>query len=585
MKKDHRYQEIQTITDAICDGRATIEQIQRLEQLLEGDLNAQYFYADYVDMHIRLLSAADSHFEYVYRKTTREQTEEFVVRPVRNETMVSQALENHEQTSINFDADQPASPQTISSATRANGMPSVSSSRKMKSKKAIGLILCCLSVLLVAFLLSSPISQQSTGHHYIAQIISGHFDIVDRGQIDSDQIAAGEYYVNQDAELRLTNGDSIILSAQSTIILFNNNEVELEQGRMSLYSSGHNNVVVRGPSFRLYSNNGDLSLDLTQPQPIVTSGEHTILLPNKWRPKHYWSFESTSDRAVDSAGNAHGLISEGATKSSGLLGQGAFYFNNTEHARIDVGSGGGTALATGSFSVTEGVTIEALIKPKYSSISGDIDEIFRKDQDDKELRMLLALQNDQGKTYLKPEGEFKESISFGLYLVGQGYHELKLPLDGQNGRPTLAQLNSDKAHHISATYHVASGLKAIYIDGVMLAHYQYPAGSKMLSGGAGTTNIGNSPVHPNPNMIYDNAAFSGIIDEVAFYDFALPPQTIKLHFEYVQQGYNYYGLTPSDAPLPEQIKISLPRNSVFALSESSGLPYQLNVPHYTADNL
>ncbi len=107
-----------------------------------------------------------------------------------------------------------------------------------------------------------------------------------------------------------------------------------------------------------------------------------------------------------------------------------------------------------------------------------IDEIFRKDQSDKENRILLSFQNDRGKSILRPAGDYKESLSFRLYIVGQDNHELKLPLDGKSGRPTL---KGGKPHNIAETYNVKTGLEAIFIDGEMLVTYQYPAGSKVLS--------------------------------------------------------------------------------------------------------
>ncbi|WP_420933467.1 LamG-like jellyroll fold domain-containing protein [Alteromonas sp. A081] len=173
--------------------------------------------------------------------------------------------------------------------------------------------------------------------------------------------------------------------------------------------------------------------------------------------------------------------------------------------------------------MTDGVTIEALIRPEYSGKFKEIDVIFRKDKGDNELRMLLSFQHDQGKNYLLPEGQFNESLSLGLYIVGQGYHELKQPLDGLEGRPTLAQLQQGDFHHIVASYNVPTGLKAIYINGELLASYQYLPGSKILSGGPGQASIGNNPAESRWLM----EAFSGIIDEVAFYDFALPSLSIS----------------------------------------------------------
>ena len=230
--------------------------------------------------------------------------------------------------------------------------------------------------------------------------------------------------------------------------------------------------------------------------------------------------------------------------------------------------------------VIDGVTIEALIRPNYSGQPGEIDQIFRKgwhdnvEIDSKELRMLLNFQNEQGDVQYRPEGDFKESLSFGLYIVGQGYHELKLPLDGQSGRPTLSDLKAGNIHHIVATYNVATGLKAIYIDGVKHAYYQYPAGSRVLSGGVGRAAIGNTPA----SFRRSKEAFSGEIDEVAFYDFSLPPFILQDHFKNTQHGLNYFGLPPSTKTLPSNIKIALPADVSVELDPFTGLPNQFVVP-------
>lgn len=146
-----------------------------------------------------------------------------------------------------------------------------------------------------------------------------------------------------------------------------------------------------------------------------------------------------------------------------------------------------------------------------------------------------------------------------------------MPLDGIEGRPTLEQLKQGKFHHIVASYNVSTGLKAIYIDGKLRASYQYPSGSKVLSGGPGLASIGNNPAESRWLM----EAFSGIIDEVAFYDFALPTMSINQHFNNTLNGQNYFGLPPSVNPLPKTIKLSLPMHSTIELDKLTGLPLKL----------
>ena len=114
-----------------------------------------------------------------------------------------------------------------------------------------------------------------------------------------------------------------------------------------------------------------------------------------------------------------------------------------------------------------------------------IDEIFRKDQSDKENRILLSFQNDRGKSILRPAGDYKESLSFRLYIVGQGNHELKLPLDGKSGRPTL---KGGKPHNIAETYNVKTGLEAIFYRWGNVSDLSISGGFKSFKCGTGGAN-------------------------------------------------------------------------------------------------
>lgn len=560
MNPTDKYPEVRDIADAICDKTASNEQVQHLEQLLTGDEEAQRFYYDYVSMHVHLKSAADTNLEFVYRRMT----EEFIVRS--KEPSTEKNMEH--ASSFNF--------------SQGQSIEALPDNSNAGNPLWLKILIASLIILGVFLLVATWSEKEQTSDNFVAEILSGHISIVELGHIQGRYLNSGEYIATQATSLLLENGSRLQFEPQSKFKLFNQNEIALAGGRLFIQpadsdSSADNNrvssnLIVHGPTFILYTNGDPLSLDLNQQQPLVSTGQNTLLLPNRWRPNHYWSFNSQADFANDSAGQAHGKPAKGVTRTKGLLGQGAFLFDNSADARINVGSGGGTAAATGSFAVTDGVTIEAIIQPKYSGELNEIDEIFRKDmEENKDFRMLLSFQNDLGKQNLRPTGEYQESLSFGLYLVGQGYHELKLPLDGLNGRPTLARLKEGRTHHVVATYDVVTGLKAIYIDGEKLASYQYPAGSKMLSGGTGLASIGNIP---NPSR-WDLEAFSGVIDEVAFYNFSLPPFMIKRHVKQVQQGYNYFGLRPSDAILPEKIKIPLPKSANIRLDPLTGLPVKV----------
>ncbi|GEA08009.1 hypothetical protein KUL42_27700 [Alteromonas sp. KUL42] len=64
----------------------------------------------------------------------------------------------------------------------------------------------------------------------------------------------------------------------------------------------------------------------------------------------------------------------------------------------------------------------------------------------------------------------------------------------------------------------------------------------------------------------------GAIDEVAFYDFALTPFMVALHYNNVLMGLNYYGSQPSAKALPHKSHIELTPNKTLLLDNITGLP-------------
>lgn len=558
MNRTDKYDDIRAIADAVCNETVTAEQALKLEKLLTGNPQAQQFYHEYIEMHVEMLADSVPTMEVVRR---RMQVDEVLIRPVSS---------NHH----------PEINQAQSTGESHLKLPPTHNPPLKKSfyLQWLGVIGGLLSVVLAIIVLIIGVGD--SGDASIAEIIDGRLSIVGAGNINNHKLTSGVYYTEKNTQLKLKSGEQLSLAKQTEVKFYNDKEIEIRSGKLSIdeaRNSNNSNLIISGTNFKVLSGGSTLTVDLTHELPQITTGQSTTLIPKRWRPNHFWSFDGQGEQAKDFAGNSAGIPSKGAVRTDGLVGSGAFQFDNTKDARINVGSGGGTAPATGSFSVTDGVTIEALIVPEYNGKTylgrnhGEIDEIFRKDQDDKDHRMLLSFQNDKGKTMLKPEGDFDESLSFGLYLVGQGYHELKLPLDGKENRPTLAALKDGKAHHVVASYDVNSGLKAIYLDGEMLAYYQYPPGSKMLSGGSGMANIGNSP-----NAI-DNAneAFAGVIDEVAFYDFALPEYMVNQHYQYFQQGINYFGFKRNRDHLPKVIQLQLPEYQTILLDRLTGLPATL----------
>ncbi|WP_016954228.1 LamG-like jellyroll fold domain-containing protein [Catenovulum agarivorans] len=536
MKRSEKFADIREIADEVCSNTATTEQLQQLEKKLKDDPEAKLFYFDYLRVHNGLKSAADRNMEIVYRRI--RETEEVIIRP-QGESAPDGATIIEQGAGVNV-ADIP------------------------KWKNIILVVAIIVSLILLVIF-------TKTEQAFSAHISQGQLNIESNGRIDSDTLYGGEYSVAKDAVLTLNNGDIFELAAGSRIKLFTHSEIQLIEGQLNIIAVSGQNIIVDGTNFKLNSNGDDLSVNLTNNQPEITSGKNTTIIPQRWRPQHYWPFDSDSDRAVNLTNNAHGVPAFTATKVKGLVGDGAYYFDNTQNARIELGTGGGSAPATGTFSATDGVTIEALIAPKFTGEKGEMDEIFRKGHLDGELRVSLALHNIAASKFMHPVTNTLENLSFGLHIVGQGYQELKLMLDGKDGRPTLAELTNGDMYHVVASYDAKTGLKALYINGKMLASYQYPAGSKLLVGGPGNAAIGNNPT----KRFWDKFAYYGIIDEVAYYDFALPPLMVSAHFEHVKQGKNYYGFQPNIKALPEQPQLQLPANKQLKLDSSTGLPARL----------
>ncbi len=241
----------------------------------------------------------------------------------------------------------------------------------------------------------------------------------------------------------------------------------------------------------------------------------------------YWNFDETSGPAIDSADSNDGTLGSAVSRVTGIIGSGALAFDNTSGSYVDAGAG-----TSNNFSVTDGVTIEAMIVSNWTGAFLDYDEIFRKE--DGSSRMLLSFQNDSN----NPIGPV---LSLGLNIGGV-YSELDMPLDGVAGRPTVADLTDGNPHHVVGTYDVASGLKALYIDGTLRYSTSYAPGTPISSGGGAPATIGNLfPAGPEP--------FSGVIDEVAFWGRALSASEIAQHYANAQNGQNYFTVVPEPSSM------------------------------------
>ena len=212
--------------------------------------------------------------------------------------------------------------------------------------------------------------------------------------------------------------------------------------------------------------------------------------------------------------------------------------DNSETAGVRIEGGTGDKVGLGSLACVEGITIEAVIVSEWSGAFDDYDTIYRKE--DGPCRVLLSLQNDgrRHSGYAEPLVDPGPCLSFGLHLAGQGYRELDMPLDGLDGRPTLAELTDGRAHHVVAAYDSFSGRKAIFVDGRKRFEHAYPVGTLILSGGPAPATIGNHGHRRGAEP------FTGVIDEVAVYDFGLTAAEVAAHHAHVAQGKTFFGTAP-----------------------------------------
>tara|TARA_R100001132_G_C3271833_1_gene93915 strand:+ start:1571 stop:3274 length:1704 start_codon:yes stop_codon:yes gene_type:complete len=263
-------------------------------------------------------------------------------------------------------------------------------------------------------------------------------------------------------------------------------------------------------------------------------------------PRFFWNFDqSAAEPLMDQMGNHAVRVGNNAKLVPGLVGAGAMRFNNRPDASLLLGNGGGREVGTGDYSVSTGITIETLLISEWKTPSEpqvkapfDYDEIFRKE--DGSYRILLSFQNDDKADITQiPRTGNGPCLSFGLYLSGLGYSELDMPLDGKEGRPTLAEIRDGKPHHIVATYNGWTGEKAIYIDGVLRMSHRFPVGTMIISGGAAPAVIGNL-ISGDSEALIGREPFSGVIDEVAFYDYALDANTIATHYDLFKAGKDYF---------------------------------------------
>ena len=254
------------------------------------------------------------------------------------------------------------------------------------------------------------------------------------------------------------------------------------------------------------------------------------------RPRCFWSFDDMDPvmaptTSLDAVRSLPVDLGAGAASVEGIVGAGALRFDNTSEAVATIDGGLGEKVGEGTLSMREGISLEALFVSRWSGGAGDYDELYRKE--DGNCRVLLSFQNDgvSHAAFSDPRVPPGPCLSFGLHLAGIGYRELDMPLDGEDGRPTVAELTDGQVHHVVASYDSFTGRKSIAIDGVKRFEHVVPVGRLVLCGGPQRATIGNHlGIEP----------FSGVIDEVAIYDFALTTEEIAEHFRRASRGERYF---------------------------------------------
>lgn len=246
----------------------------------------------------------------------------------------------------------------------------------------------------------------------------------------------------------------------------------------------------------------------------------------------YWDFNEaggpvpgkTLNFAYDRVSTNHGRFIGSTARTGGLVGVGSGEFHDVVGEGVVVGPGVGNNFAT-----PNGITVETLFVINTTFDGLDQAEFFRKE--DGGQRILLSIQSP-GNTN-NAFGQLVGATGFtgiSLGLDTGGYKEMDVALDGADGRPTLASLQ-DGVHHLVASYDAATGVKSMWIDGILVASIDGPDNVLIANGGAQSGFIGSTN---------GGEPFPGILDEVAIYSRALTPGEIQMHYANFANGQNYY---------------------------------------------
>ena len=545
--QDELRRRVLELTERLLDGETTPSENDELGRLL-ADEAARRVYLEYTDQHARML------------------TEE----PTTPARIVAERV-TYERIELDADRVDSVIPVQPNELTSPHAIPTTRKQR-LASRAGLGVLLLSVLALIVYLSFPRPSGEPVPGrlHHGMAMLANSDKELSPGANLPQNL----PIRFVEDSLFETESGYRVEVRAPARLMLRGPASIVPADGSFTLEALAPLQAMrIHLPAATLSMRDGKLSLDAapgTDSRLTVFDGEVTAS-PNRNSPRHYWSFDTVLDgRVNDYMGDVNGVIGANAKRAEGLVGPGALEFDNTSEAYVALGSGGGTALATGSFSMDDAVSIEALFTSNWGKKEGEErvkanrEIIFRKD-DDKKLLMLVQMKSLMEFPFADPELDYAgPAFAFGLYLIGAGYSELIVPMDGQDGRPTVEQVTDGSTHSIVATYNSRTGTKALYYDGRRIGSQSYRPGTRILSGGPGGAALGNMPVKRDE-------PFSGVIDEVAVYDYPLTSWVIEKHKERVRSGRNYFGKDPELLTLPEDRFIIGSGESVF-IDRDSGLP-------------
>lgn len=518
------YIELFALADDVCNGVADDGRCSRLEAIINGDAAARRAYLRYVSLHAELsLSDCD--------------VADHAWRAIRG---------NRERRRI-------ASP-------RANGAAAVRSGQARLSQRASSGVVRRLSAGLgrrtasYAFVTAAAVMACAywAGIAHLADYRPAPFPIAQVSAVrncrwvgDSArrELGVGDVvYANQrlhlydgQAELQFTSGAKLTLDGPVEVIPATPFNCRLQAGKVdALVPRSAVGFTVSTPSVQVVDRGTEFSVVVDDAGDTVVDVSQGLVEVTPRAPRHFWSFDEAGGSFRDQSGTRFARLSPMATRVDGLVGPGGVRFNNTVGAAVYLGNGDAAGAQSGSFAARSGVTIEALIVSEWTGLAYDYDHIFRKEDGDH--RLLLALQNPASLVGIPSQPEVPQGpcLAFGLRIEGQPYQELDMPLDGNRGRPSLADICDGDVHHIVAAYDAATGEKRLYVDGRLCMTAWYPPGAQVICGGMESAVVGGCARHVDQT-------FRGVIDEVAWYDFALNEEEVARHYRNVLAGKDYFG--------------------------------------------